>query len=105
MWEQRAVLASPYAHPEYFAAHRLLEQSWRQQNVVDLIGCSAVAKRAGSASIIEILMRRDVLEIGALDQGRERVAIRRVVEVADYSHVVGSALTQILVDRLHALRL
>ena len=50
-------------------------------------------------------MRRDVLEVGAVNQGRERVAVRRVVEVADYSYVVGSALTQVLVDRLHSLRL
>src|SRR5262245_47708779 len=105
MWEQRAVLASPYAHSEYCAARRLPEQSRRQQDVVDLIGCGAVAKRAGPTSIIEILMRRDVLEIGALNQGREGVAVRRVVEVANDNHVVGSGLTQVLVDRLHSLRL
>src|SRR5262245_19395341 len=50
-------------------------------------------------------MRRDVLEIGALDQRCERVAVRCVIEVADYNYVVGSALTQVLVDRLHSLRL
>jgi hypothetical protein len=54
MWKQRAVLASPHAHAEYFAACRFLEQ--RRRHIRDA----------------------------------QRVAVRRVIEIADYGHVVGT---------------
>jgi len=68
------------------------------------VPCGAVLVGAGTAPVLEARHLADVLQAGAIEQRAQRIAVGRVVEVADDGDVV-VFLLELLVDVGRALRL
>src|SRR5215208_5037287 len=93
MREQRTVGPSPDTHAESLTASGSRKQCRRQQDIIDLVPCRAVLERPRTPAIIEVRMYGDVLEIGPLYEGRQRVAVGRFVKITDDGDVLGAGLS------------
>jgi hypothetical protein len=64
--EEITILPAPDALAKVAGMRDLLEQFWRQKDVINLLGLRPVSERPRTAITLEVRMRADIGEIRAL---------------------------------------